>query len=130
MTYGTYPARRAVAERVREHFIRHMDGPSLVPEVGPIEALIDAGFWTSLRREEGYVPTVSLALVGPDDTPHPLRFAAPLPLTPSALAKVAPAVERPGIHLGVALHDGELVVWGATRALPKYCLVLEVAAPG
>src|SRR5262249_34202335 len=44
--------------------------------------------------------------------------------------KVAPAVERPGIHLGVAVRDGSLSVWGATRHLPAYCLVLEVAGPG
>ena len=130
MTYGTYPARRAVAERVREHFIRHMDGSAVLPDAASIEALIDAGFWTSLRREEGYVPTISLALVGPDATPHPLRFAERLPLTPSALARVAPAVERPGIHLGVWMEGGDLSVWGATRVLPPYCLVIEVAAPG
>src|SRR5690242_14557509 len=58
------------------------------------------------------------------------RSARPLPLEPAALAKVAPAVERPGIHLGVSEIDGTLAVWGATRILPAYCLVLEVAAPG
>jgi hypothetical protein len=130
MTYGEYPARRAVAERLREHFARHLDGMSRPPDLASIEALIDAGFWTSLRREEGYVPIVSLALVAPDETPHPLRFAEPLPLAPSALARVAPAVERPGIHLGVSRHGNDLVVWGATRVLPSSCLVIEVAAPG
>jgi hypothetical protein len=139
MTYGAYPARRAVAERVRECFARHLE---LAPAAGPviaaaplpdslaIEALIDVGFWTSLRREEGYVPIVSLALLEPDATPHPLLFAQPLPLAPAALAKVAPAVERPGIHLGVARQGDDFVVWGATRVLPPYALVLEVAGPG
>ncbi len=132
MTYGEYPARRAVAERVRAHFVRQIDGREPLPDVAAIEALIDAAFWTSLRREEGYVPTVSLALVRPEETPHPLRFTTPLALAPAVLSRVAPAVERPGIHLGVALNgDGKsLVVWGATRALPASCLVLEVAAPG
>ena len=136
MTYGAYPARRAVAERVRECFARHLEGsPSaeaaaLLPETVAIEALIDVGFWTSLRREEGYVPIVSLALLDPDATPTPLLFAQPLPLAPAAVAKVAPAVERPGIHLGVSQRDGDFVVWGATRNLPPFCLVLEVAGPG
>src|SRR3954468_7190900 len=140
MTYGAYPARRSVAERVRTHFIRHLAQgsaePSSVacvsapPDLNSLEALIDVAFWTSLRREEGYVPIISLALVAPDETPSPLRFGHPLPLEPSALAKVAPAVERPGIHLGVSPIDGVLAVWGATRVLPSYCLVLEVAAPG
>jgi hypothetical protein len=138
MTYGAYPARRAVAERVRECFARHVEGSSIagegpaapVPDTAAIEALIDVGFWTSLRREEGYVPIVSLALVEPNATPHPLLFAHPLALAPAALAKVAPAVERPGIHLGVTQQDGDFIVWGATRVLPPFCLVLEVAAPG
>lgn len=130
MTYGEYPARRAVAERVREHFVRLIADGHQLPDVASIEALIDAAFWTSLRREEGYVPTVSLALVEPEETPHPLRFTAPLPLAPSALSRVAPAVERPGIHLGVSRNGNGLAVWGATRVLPQYCLVLEVAAPG
>jgi hypothetical protein len=138
MTYGAYPARRAVAERVRECFARHLEVAALgpigadirLPDAAAIEALIDAGFWTSLRREENYVPIVSLALVAPDETPTPLLFARPLPLAPATLAKVAPAVERPGIHLGVSNQNGELMVWGATRILPPFCLVLEVAAPG
>src|SRR5581483_731616 len=71
-----------------------------------------------------------LALLEPHAVPHPLLFAKPLPLAPAAMAKVAPAVERPGIHLGVAQQDGDFVVWGATRVLPPYCLVLEVAGPG
>jgi hypothetical protein len=57
-------------------------------------------------------------------------FAPPLPLGPRALAQLAPAVERPGIHLGVWRQQGELVVWGTTRAIPAFCFVLEVVAPG
>jgi hypothetical protein len=140
MTYEAYPARRSVAERVRAHFVRHLTrvAPeraeisciSAPPDIDALEALIDVAFWTSLRREEGYVPIISLALVAPEETPNPLRFAHPLRLEPATLAKVAPAVERPGIHLGVARVDGRFSVWGATRMLPAYCLVLEVAAPG
>jgi hypothetical protein len=129
MTYGAYPVGRAVAERVLEHFVKHVRAGPL-PDIESIETVIDAAFWTSLRREEGYVPTVSLALVEPGDTPFPLRFAEPLPLAPATLARVAPAIERPGIHLGVSRAGGSLSVWGATRVLPPFCLVLEVAAPG
>jgi hypothetical protein len=138
MTYGAYPGRRAVAQRVRECFSRHAELATLgpvhaaapLPDIVAIEALIDAGFWTSLRREENYVPIVSLALLPPEATPNPLLFDHPLPLSPAALAKVAPAVERPGIHLGVGRRGDDFVVWGATRVLPPYCLVLEVAGPG
>src|SRR4051794_10017975 len=123
MTYGAYPARRTVAERVRECFARHLavaalgpvDDAAPLPATEAIEALIELGFWTSLRREEGYVPIVSLALLPPETSPRALHFARPLPLSPSAVAKVSPAVERPGIHLGVSMLDGELCIWGATR---------------
>ena len=53
-----------------------------------------------------------------------------LPLGPRALARLAPAVERPGIHLGVWRVAGELQVWGTTRAVPTLCMVLEVVGPG
>jgi hypothetical protein len=46
------------------------------------------------------------------------------------LSKVAPVVERPGIHLGVWPIDGELAVWGITRTVPSFCFVLEVIEPG
>jgi hypothetical protein len=39
-------------------------------------------------------------------------------------------VERPGIHLGVWRTQGELRVWGTTRAVPSFCFVLEVLGPG
>ena len=61
---------------------------------------------------------------------RPLRLAAPLPLGPRALARLAPAVERPGIHLGIWRERDELVVWGTTRAIPSFCFVIEVIGPG
>ena len=56
-------------------------------------------------------------------------FERPLALDASALARVAPAVERAGIHLGIWPRDGQLSVWGTTRTIPAYCFVLEVASP-
>jgi hypothetical protein len=35
-----------------------------------------------------------------------------------------------GIHLGIWYSGDELYVWGTTRTIPKFCFVLEVAAPG
>ena len=63
---------------------------------------------------------------------HPLLLERALPLSPAALVRVAPAVERPGIHLGVWRYapTNELRVWGTTRTLPAACFVLEVSAPG
>src|SRR6185295_6523508 len=60
----------------------------------------------------------------------PLMFERPLSLEPSALTRLAAAVERPGIHLGV-WNDGErLEVWGTTHAIPPFCFVVEVIAAG
>jgi hypothetical protein len=123
---------------VYAHFAHHIEaagrqsfeGIASLPDLGAIEAMIGAAFWASLRREENYIPRISLAWLAPDEVVHPMILAEPLPLDPGMLAKVAPAVERAGIHLGVSRIDGELRVWGTTRSIPRFCLVLEVAAPG
>ncbi len=138
MTVPTYPAARAVAAAVHGHFTRHIaaaggrdeGGAAEVPGVDAIEALIDAAFWASLRREEGKTPRVSLALLPPSRARHPLVFEARLPLGAAMLAKVAPAVERPGIHLGVWQSAEGFHVWGTTREVPAFCLVVEVVASG
>jgi len=134
MTERAYPAARHVAARVREHFLHHLgtNVPSDLepPDLADIEAIVDAGFWASLRREEGYVPKISLALVAPERVSQPIHFKTPLALSTTPLTKVAPAVERPGIHLGVWRIGDELRVWGTTRAIPAFIMVLEVAAPG
>ena len=134
MIERSYPAARLVAAKVQEHFAHHL-GPNvpdnlLVPALADIELIVDAGFWASLRREEGYVPRISLAFVPPERVNQPILFGVPLPLASTPLTKVAPAVERPGIHLGVWRYGEELRVWGTTRAIPAFVMVLEVAAPG
>jgi hypothetical protein len=125
-----YPAARAFAGRLEAHFASHAAAGVPLPDARAIEALIDAGFWASLQREEGYAPEISLAFLPPEQAVRPLLLSPPLPLGPRALAQLAPAVERPGIHLGVFWRDGELVVWGTTRAIPARAFVLEVVAPG
>jgi hypothetical protein len=135
MTDPGYPAARTVAPTLRAHFALHLQSsgthPELaLPDIDDIEAIVDAAFWASLRREEGLTPKISLALVPPDRTVRPLLFARPMPLKPAPLVRVAPAVERPGIHLGVWRDEGELRVWGTARQIPAFCFVLEVAGPG
>jgi hypothetical protein len=134
-----YPAARAAAERARAIFARHIEsarrrgkteGLADVPDAPCVERIIDAAFWASLRREEGHSPKISLALLPPEQAAPPLLFAERLPLDAPSLAKLAPAVERPGIHLGVWRERGEMYVWGTTRSVPRYCLVLEVVEPG
>jgi hypothetical protein len=138
VTGPAYPAAHSVAPKVHAHFTRHtaearargVQRLATVPDAETIEAMIDAAFWASLRREEIYVPKISLAFLSPHETAYPLMFERPLPLEPAALVRLAPAVERAGIHLGVWRDDGNLSVWGTTRAIPPLCTVIEVAAPG
>jgi hypothetical protein len=141
---STYKAARTVAATIEQHFARHLVAArergeqELAPEPdkAAVEAIIDATFWASLRREEGRSPKISLAFFPHEQVPQPLIFERPLPLTPTVLTKLGPAVERPGIHLGVWRADreqsgvGELHVWGATRKVPSFCFVLEVIEPG
>ena len=137
MSGPPYPAARAVAPTIEGYFRRHLAAEdasqhdaALLPDAGAIERIVDTAFWASLRREEGYVPKISLAFLRPEQTVSSLMFERPLPLAPAALAHLAPAVERPGIHLGVWRERDELRVWGTTRVIPTFCFVLEVVGPG
>src|SRR2546423_9370471 len=137
----TYHAAQAVAATVEPHFARHLAEARArgerelahPPSARAIETIIDATFWASFRPEEGRFPKISLAFLSPEQTKQPLMFEHRLPLTTAILTKLAPAVERPGIHLGVWFDgsvDDELYVWGATRAIPSLGFVLEDVEPG
>src|SRR5690242_20021139 len=110
-----YPAARTAAARIRDHFARRLGGPpphaaehvAALPATHAMETIIDAAFWASLRREEAYVPRISLAFVEPGTVKSPLNFERRLPLTPESLARLAPAVERPGVHLGVWVDEDQ-----------------------
>lgn len=138
MKREAYAAARTISPKLHGYFGRHRKEAvsrgqghlAPLPDAETIEAIIDAAFWASLRREEGYMPRISLAFLPPEEALHPLILERPLPLVPSALTRVAPAVERPGVHLGVWRHEDDLCVWGTTRTIPILCFVLEVAAPG
>lgn len=138
MTGPAYPPARAVASVVEARFARHLAEAcrqgrhelAPQPDAQAIETIIDASFWASLRHEEGDSPKISLAFLPPEQAGRPLMLERLLPLTPAALARLAPAVERPGIHLGVWRAQDQLCVWGITRTIPKLCFVLEVIEPG
>src|SRR5687767_6030086 len=111
MTEPAYAVARIVASAVAEHLQLHRAAlppvdPAqppleLLPGARQIELLVDAAFWASVRREEGYIPKISLAFLRPVPEVCPLQFQRPLPLDPGSLTHLAAAVERPGIHLGV-----------------------------
>lgn len=130
MTNGTYPPASRVAATMEEHFRRHNRGGAPIPDARAVERIVDAAFWASLRREEGHAPKISLAYLPPTAAGQPLLLERPIALDPATLTRLAPAAERPGIHVGVWSDGGEPYVWGATRTLPPLCFVLEVVEPG
>jgi hypothetical protein len=137
VTQPTYAAARLASDRIYRHLATHSaaaqlsaEGPAMLPDSATLAALIDAAFWTSLRREEGYIPRISLAFVAPEQVDDAVAFATSLSLEPKDLTKLAAAVDRAGLHLGVWPQQDELRVWGITRNLPPLCLVLEVVLPG
>ena len=137
-TDPTYQAATTVAPIVEAHFARHLEEARRLgenelapqPDARSIAAIINATFWASFRPEEGRFPKISLAYLPREAARQPMVFEHPLPLTASVLTKLAPAVERPEIHLGVWNHGDELKVWGTTRSIPSFCFVLEDIEPG
>jgi len=142
---AAYPAASIVSPKIHAYFARqhqetnaaaqrtsgHLDKRlASLPDREAIQAMVDAAFWASLRREETFVTKISLAFVSPEETKNALVLERPLPLDAGILTKVSPAVERRGIHLGVSRTPEGFHVWGATRAIPRLCLVVEVAGPG
>lgn len=134
----TYQAARTVSTVVEYHFKQHFANARLnavqklapEPSAAIIESIIDVAFWASLGREEGRSPKISLAFLPPELAGLPMVFKHPLAFSTNVLTKLAPAVERPGIHLGVWMEEGELYIWGTTRDIPSLCFVLEVVEPG
>jgi len=137
-TNPTYQAANTVAPIVEEHFARHLEEArrlgeenlAPLPDAQSVAAIINATFWASFRPEEGRFPKISLAYFPPEQARQPMVLEHPLPLHPGVLRKLAPAVERPEIHLGVWRIEDELKVWGITRTIPNLCFVLEDIEPG
>ncbi|WP_207534247.1 putative sensor domain DACNV-containing protein [Desertivirga arenae] len=138
MSESSIHSAKIVASAVASHFENHFaaiagkesDAFLQQPDIKTIEAIINAGFWSSLRREEGRSPKISLAFLPPGECENPLLFGRKLPLSPKILTKIAPGVERSGIHLGVWRDSEELYLWGTTKSVPPFCFILEVVEPG
>lgn len=134
---STYKAARLIASKVEAIFSAHLaaardkgeDDLAPLPVAPFVEAIIDAAFWASLRKEEGHSPKISLAFLPPEQAGNPLLFKQRLPLNPGTLTKLAPGIERAGIHLGIWEEGGELYIWGTTVTIPNFCFVLDVSEP-
>ena len=133
----SYLPAKVVSSTLETHFAHQLElanqaGEQFLSEpitAEVIESLIDFGFWISVRKEEGYSPQISLALLRPEDSAAPLLFGQKMRLTSKNIIKISPAVIRPGIHLGVWFGEDGLYVWGTTHDLPSSCFVLQVIEP-
>lgn len=138
MSKTTYQAAKFASVKIEEHFNdliglandKGESGLAKAPNQNIISEIINAAFWASLRKEEGNSPKISLAFLAPEQTDHPLLFGVKLPLNAASLTKLAPGVERAGVHLGVWEENGFLYIWGTTLKIPNYCFVLDVSEPG
>jgi hypothetical protein len=138
MNEAADPPVRVVARKAHEYFTRHraqvretsLETLASVASAEAIETVIRAAFQASLRREETYIPRLSLAMLAPEEAVQPLIFEDALPLTPASLARLSPAVARSGLHVAVWNLGDELYAWGIIRSIPISCGVIEVAAPG
>lgn len=134
----TYLAAKSASPIIDEHFkslIKNAQEKgelelAYAPEKWAIEEIVNAAFWASLRKEEGNSPKISIAFLPPEQAEQPVLFGVKLPLTVAVLTKLAPGVERAGIHLGVYEENGVLYIWGTTLKIPNYCFVLDVSEPG
>lgn len=138
LTYETtYQAAGKVADTIASILLKHQTAAfengeqnlAAVPEAWVVEKMIDVAFWASLRKEEGSATKLSLAFLPPSQAGKPLLFAQPLQLNSKTLSKLAPGVERAGVHVGVWHKGTELYIWGTTIKLPDYCFVLDVSEP-
>jgi len=135
MAGPSYPAARVVAKRLEERiavskraYKNGADAPK--SDAASVEEIITTAFWASLRREEGHSPRISIAFVPPEQSLRPLQFSPRVRLDATLLSRIAPAVEKPGIHIGVWSYEADLYAWGVTRTVPIWCFILEVIKPG
>jgi hypothetical protein len=133
----TYQAAHIIATKVEAIFAGYLESAresgeedlAPLPSSVIIETIIDAAFWASIRKEEGHSPKISLAFLPPAQAGNPLLFRQRLPLSPNTLVKIAPGIERAGIHLGIWREDDELYIWGTTTSIPNFCFVVDVSEP-
>lgn len=134
----TYQAALSASQRLETHFnilisdalTKGEQKIAAKPSKEVIEQIINVAFWASLRKEEGHSPKISISFVSPEEVEKPLLFGLKLPFNNDSLTKLAPGIERAGVHLGVWEENGQLFIWGTTLNIPDYCFVLDVSEPG
>jgi hypothetical protein len=97
----------------------------VLPSAEVLHKLVVEAFWATLIPDEARFPEFALAYCPPE--PETLRLK-PRPFTARAVAKLAPSVSH-GSHLGVAIIDGQLQIWGILSGIVR-CAVVRGTSPG
>ncbi|WP_234461969.1 putative sensor domain DACNV-containing protein [Pedobacter segetis] len=138
MNQNTYQAAKTASVVLENHFkdlirVAIEKGEqkiASIPKQQNIEAIINVAFWASLRKEEGRSPKISISFLSPEEAEQPLLFGVRLPFNTNTLVKLAPGIERAGVHLGVWEENGSIYIWGTTLTIPDYCFVCDVSEAG
>ncbi|MBC7653240.1 MAG: hypothetical protein H7098_02065 [Oligoflexus sp.] len=138
MNQTTYQAAKTASVVLENHFKNLIEIAlekgeqkiASIPNQQTIETIINVAFWASLRKEEGKAPKISISFLSPEEAEQPLLFGVRLPFNTNTLVKLAPGIERAGIHLGVWEENDSIYIWGTTLNIPDYCFVLDVSEPG
>src|SRR5260370_25738710 len=93
MKRETYAAARTVSPALHAYFARHraeairrcQEHLAPLPDAETIEAIIDAAFWASLRRDEGCGTKIAHAFLPRAKAPDPLILEPTQPITPDPL---------------------------------------------
>jgi hypothetical protein len=86
----------------------------LPASAGRLAELLDSCFFATLLTEEGRPTRFACAFVAPEDIDGipARRLARPLPLTPDAIRRIAPAIDPQLTSLGVHASPEGLCIWG------------------
>ena len=117
MIQPTYAAAHLAVDRIYSHLATlsvlaqfSAEHAATLPDAATLAALIDSAFWTSLRREEGYVPRISLAFVAPELRVHP-RLGRKEDSAPSGRSRSAPGLRMEAVEQGMAVWDLGTLLW-------------------
>jgi hypothetical protein len=100
-----------------------------IPSAHHVSAVLNTAFWASLQQEEGRPVAVSLLLQSPS-TAEDVVFGRSIPLTVQAVVKLAPAVHRARLGLGLRAESSRaLAIWGLTPMTPT-ALCVDIKGAG